>query len=312
MRFSVIIPVYNAQNYIETTIKSIINQDIGFEKFIEIVLINDGSTDHSEYICKQFEKRFLKNIKYYAIDHSGVSIARNYGVRFATGDYINFTDADDKWDISAFRFINEQVELNPDIEVFIARMRFFEQKNYYPKSDFRFNGSEFRIDIRKHSSYVQMNCVNCFIKKENLKTWFDTQMSIAEDMLFINQILIDKKIYFLVRDAVLFYRCRKNNTSTMQNMFNNKEYYTNTIDKISEFFMTHSTDKNIYEYICNLIIYDLHWRLNNSIRCKLTYNEMNHYKKVMKSLAQKINFKIVLRNENINVKEKIKIILLKI
>lgn len=312
MKFSVIIPIYNAENYIIHTINSIINQDIGFKKFIEIVLINDGSTDNSEYICKHIEEEYSDNIKYYKITHSGVSTARNFGIEQATGDYLNFTDADDIWDTSAFRFINEQIELNTDVEVFIARMKFFEQKKNYPKTDFRFIGDNVKINICKYSNYVQMNCINCFIKKESIKRQFDTQVSIAEDMLFINQILVDKKVYILVKNAILYYRIRINNTSVMQSMFSNKAYYTNTIDKIFEFFMNNKDDNNVYEYICNLVIYDLHWRLNSSIKCELTTDEMIHYNEIIKNLVKKINFKIILKNKNIKGIDKIKIILLKI
>lgn len=88
---SVIIPVYNVENYIEASIKSVIEQSY---KNIEIILVNDGSTDNSGKICDSFAA--LDNrIKVIHKSNSGVSAARNSGIESASGDYICFIDSDD-------------------------------------------------------------------------------------------------------------------------------------------------------------------------------------------------------------------------
>ncbi|WP_408071426.1 glycosyltransferase family 2 protein [Butyrivibrio sp. JL13D10] len=91
-QISVIMPVYNAENYIAESIKSVIRQS--FENW-ELIIINDGSTDNSGAICKDFEKKDSR-INYYEIPNSGVSIARNYGIKNCLGKYITFIDADDQ------------------------------------------------------------------------------------------------------------------------------------------------------------------------------------------------------------------------
>ena len=89
---SIIVPVYNVEDYIEDCIKSLINQNY---KNIEIILINDGSSDLSEEICRTYQQKD-KRIKLYSIQNSGVSTARNLGIKKSKGDYILFVDSDDE------------------------------------------------------------------------------------------------------------------------------------------------------------------------------------------------------------------------
>ncbi|GGW57097.1 glycosyltransferase involved in cell wall biosynthesis [Winogradskyella epiphytica] len=92
---SVIIPVYNSENTIEKVLKSVVNQT--YQNF-EIIVVNDGSTDGSEKIIKEFFKLNSEiNIRYYYQKNKGVSAARNFGLRNAEGAYIMFLDSDDLW-----------------------------------------------------------------------------------------------------------------------------------------------------------------------------------------------------------------------
>ena len=97
-KLSVIIPVYNSEEYILRCLKSIINQKLGKDK-IEIIVVNDGSKDNSEAIIRTFiakeEKRQNVDIKYFSKENGGLSDARNYGIERAKGEYLSFVDADD-------------------------------------------------------------------------------------------------------------------------------------------------------------------------------------------------------------------------
>lgn len=96
---SVIIPVYNGERYIDKAVNSIINQPCF--KYMEIVLVNDGSSDNSEEICKKYTGAH-KNIKLINKINGGVSSARNKGIDYATGKYIAFLDCDDWWNDDFF------------------------------------------------------------------------------------------------------------------------------------------------------------------------------------------------------------------
>ncbi|HAZ0843431.1 TPA: glycosyltransferase, partial [Enterococcus faecium] len=89
---SLIIPVYNAERYIEDTISAVVNQTI-FPN-VEVIIVNDGSSDDTESICEKYVKDY-ENIKLITQNNMGVSEARNSGLRVATGNYVTFLDADD-------------------------------------------------------------------------------------------------------------------------------------------------------------------------------------------------------------------------
>ena len=96
-QFSIIIPVYNVEQYLAETLESVINQTIGFEDNIQIILVNDGSPDNSESICLQYRDKYPDNIVYVKKENGGVSSARNEGIPYAEGKYVNFLDSDDCW-----------------------------------------------------------------------------------------------------------------------------------------------------------------------------------------------------------------------
>ena len=89
---SIIIPVYNVEKYIEKCLESLVNQTL---EDIELIIVNDGSTDNSENIILQYKEKYPNKIKYYTKQNGGLSDARNFGMPFATGKYVAFLDSDD-------------------------------------------------------------------------------------------------------------------------------------------------------------------------------------------------------------------------
>lgn len=90
-KVSVIVPVYNVESYLEKCLESLVNQTL---KDIEIIIVNDGSPDNSQKIIDRYTKKY-KNIKAYLKENGGLSDARNYGLKKASGKYIAFLDSDD-------------------------------------------------------------------------------------------------------------------------------------------------------------------------------------------------------------------------
>ncbi len=97
-KLSVIIPIYNAEKFLERCVNSLISQTY---KNTEILLINDGSKDNSLALCKKLAGQD-ERIKVFDKPNGGASSARNYGLKHATGEYIGFCDADDFHDINSF------------------------------------------------------------------------------------------------------------------------------------------------------------------------------------------------------------------
>ena len=121
---SIIIALYNSEEYIERCIKSIVEQTYNN---LEIIIINDGSTDESLKICEQFQEKD-KRIKIYNQKNTGVSSARNTGIAKATGDYITFVDSDDYLIKEAYEKALKQIDGNDC--VFFSYSELFENSNY--------------------------------------------------------------------------------------------------------------------------------------------------------------------------------------
>lgn len=121
--FSVIIPLYNKEKYIQNTLESVLKQT--FVDF-EIIIINDGSTDNSETIVKQFTDT---RIRYYKTENRGAADARNFGIDKASADYIAFIDADDLWLENHLEILKNLISEFPDAGIYASRYQLIFKNN---------------------------------------------------------------------------------------------------------------------------------------------------------------------------------------
>lgn len=118
IKFSIIIPIYNVEQYLRECLDSVLNQDMNDE--IEAILINDGSTDGSGKICDEYNEKCM-NFSVIHQDNQGLSGARNVGIRNAMGEYIIFLDSDDMLCSGALKNLNNVIDLQKRPQVIINR-----------------------------------------------------------------------------------------------------------------------------------------------------------------------------------------------
>ncbi len=111
-KLSVIIPVYNAEKTLKKCVESVLKQK---DEDLEIVLINDGSTDASDKIIQEYKEKNPKIISYYKKKNTGVADTRNYGIKKAKGKYILFLDGDDYLDIHLYGLVKQYMEKDIDL-----------------------------------------------------------------------------------------------------------------------------------------------------------------------------------------------------
>ena len=109
LKYSIIIPIYNAEATLKRCINSVLTALKGWEGISEIIMINDGSTDSSAEICEVYCKQY-PFIQYVTQDNKGVSESRNRGLSMARGDYILFVDSDDVLTVQAISIVNDAIE----------------------------------------------------------------------------------------------------------------------------------------------------------------------------------------------------------
>ena len=262
--FSVVMAVYNVEKFLGEAIDSLINQTIGFEDNIQLILIDDGSLDNSREIALSYQKKFPNNIILISKENGGVASARNLGLKNATGKYINFMDSDDKFSLNAFEKVYKffKKHNNEDFDVATVPIMFFESKTGDHPLNFKFEKEQV-IDLSENPEYIQVVTNASFIKKEAIKDLeFDPKPMKMEDALFINKIILSKNKYGLVKGTHYSYRKRFDGTSiTTGDGKYRKEFYTGQLKYFYKELINFSINKLGYlpDFIKNLFVYDLRW-----------------------------------------------------
>ena len=230
---SVIVPVYNVEDYIERCMKSLINQTL---KDIEIIVVNDGSTDKSETKIKKYLDKYPDKIKYFVKENGGLSDARNYGMQYATGEYIAFLDSDDYVDITLYeKMYKIAVEQNCDyVECnFIWKYDDREQKDI---------GEKFNTK-KEMLSKARVVAWNKLIKRNLIeKTEIQFPKGLRyEDVEFFYKLLPYINRFGFVDECLIYYVQRGNSIVNTQNE-RTKEIFV-VLDNVLNYYK----EKNLYE-----------------------------------------------------------------
>lgn len=206
---SVVIPMYNVKDYIKKTLKSVLEQT--YEN-CEIIIVDDGSDDGCSDIVKQVLSE-RKNVYYYYQENSGVSAARNTGIRYATGEMIAFIDSDDLWESDK---IEKQVEriLNQDADAcYCGTIDYFEDRKTYVKEKIRYYDGKVLIPFLKDKFWGQ---TGTWLIKKNLiidnNIDFIEDCNWGEDFEFFFKVMALGNVTF-VKEYLFIYRRRSNSLS---------------------------------------------------------------------------------------------------
>jgi len=223
---SIVIPVYNAEKYLEQCLNSITNQTY---KNFEVILVNDGSIDHSESICMDFVKVDTR-FKYFTKVNGGASSARNLGLDNAQGKYITFIDADDWVDENHLEvLINNIKENNSDMAVSsikkfdnVSRFKFrvYSNQEKYLLNYNKLNREEFLVILPKliHASNSYKIAVSKLFKKELvMDIRFDESIVYGEDLDFFFKIYNNISSISYVDEVTYVYRRHNESTSSKFN-----------------------------------------------------------------------------------------------
>ncbi|PIC63990.1 hypothetical protein CSV79_08705 [Sporosarcina sp. P13] len=188
IKVSVVIPVYNLEQYIERCIKSVINQNL---KEIEIIIVNDGSSDNSAKIINKYQKEDYRIIAINQ-ENSGVSSARNRGIEIATGEYITFVDGDDYINNTTLEemYSIAESEKNDLVFCFLSndRQKDMSKKTHIERSEICL---KHMIEGKRARTASGILFKLSLLKRYNIK--FETDLHYGEDFLFTIYSLIKTK-----------------------------------------------------------------------------------------------------------------------
>jgi len=262
-KFSIVIAVYNAEDYLEETVNSIINQDLGFEENVQLILVDDGSSDNSGEIALSYQKIYPNNVIAVSKENGGQSSARNLGLKYAEGEYINFLDSDDKLSEGSLREIYSFFK-NHDVNIIAIPLVFFDRITGDHTLNEKFICDKV-VDVYKEFDYPQLSIASCFIKTSLFDNFsFDERFNIGEDAVLINKLLVNEGKIGFVNDAQYLYRKRSDASSTIDSINIKKEFY---LDKSRYFhveLINYCLEKLNYvpKFVQYVIAHDMQWYYN--------------------------------------------------
>ena len=247
-KISIIIPVFNSEEYINNCLDSVINQTY---RNIEIIIINDGSTDNSERIIKEYSS-IDSRIKYYKKSNGGVSSARNYGIKKSRGDYIFFLDSDDQIQDNALEIMLEML-LKKKNSISICKFSKYDGSPFCDlDSNFTiYNKNEYLLNLLNLNfhSYV----CGVLIPKKYLDENFFPLDRYFEDLASFYKIL-DKVDNVVVTDSKL-YKYRYNPNSIVNNINSKKiSDYKLSVSEFVKYAAKYSAKEFVNIFVCESLI----------------------------------------------------------
>lgn len=290
MKVSVIVPVWNVEEYIEKCLESLVNQTL---KDIEIILVNDGSPDNSQKIIDKYVKNYPKKVKSYIKENGGQGSARNYGLKVAKGEYIAFIDSDDYIDLDMLeKMYNKGNFNNSDIVICGNKVVDINYKLIRNELAIKYD-NELDLLIGK------MGVCNKIYKKEILKKLeFRTKMW-YEDIDYTAKLILDNNKFSFVDECLYNYLLRPGSTMNNSNIHRNLELIQ-AFEEIIKYFKTQKKYDDVKEKIEFLCIDHMYIsgivRIINADADKKEKKEIiNKFKNYMKSNFPAFNNNIYLK-----------------
>ena len=317
--FSVVIPIYNVENYLKETIESVLKQTIGFESNIQLILVNDGSIDKSEKICLEYKEKYLKNIIYIKQENSGTSAARNKGIDVAKGKYIVFLDADDFISKNALSSLLKFFDRHFDEIDIVAYNLYRYMQNKKKKKVFDrakiFNRGTDVYNLDGEDFYVVQPSMNVCIKnyyEYNIK--FDTSLKYHEDTKYNTMIMMKKKKIGYVDDAIYYYRKYEGQVTDIKSnaYFNFEDMMTLFNYCINSYTKTNGKiEKNIQSLIIHIIRCRLWKKIQNLLPIYEDEIAAKKAKNRLIEVLKKVDNEIIVNDLNLDRYHKMYLLILK-
>jgi glycosyltransferase involved in cell wall biosynthesis len=219
---SIIIPVYNMENYINQCLDSVFNQT---HKNIEVIIINDGSIDNSENIINEYKDKY-KNIVYINQENQGLSASRNAGIKEAKGQYIMFLDSDDYIEKNCTEILyNQAIKTNSDV-VIMGHKKVYDKDSAKLNEEIKYEQYKDKIYKGKEIANLMINlkiggyACDKLIKRENLEynpLQFEKDRYIEDFYPIFKHIYNCEKVTF-VNQILYNYRQRESSISNSINI----------------------------------------------------------------------------------------------
>ena len=225
--FSVVMAVYNVQDYLREAVDSVLNQKFDLSK-VQLILVDDGSTDESGHICDEYQQAYPDTITVVHQPNARQAAARNTGLQLTCGKYINFLDADDKLSPDTFSLVYRFFERHEqDTDVVSVPMMFFGALDGAHWQNTKYDKGSRVIDLKKEHAVQQASASSAFYHcRVKPLLHFDTTLPSSEDFKMNLCVLAQKQTLGVVTGCFYGYRRRpQGDSSTVQGMVARRSWY---------------------------------------------------------------------------------------
>lgn len=219
-KFTVVMAVYNAEQYLEESINSVVNQSIGFEKNIQLILVNDGSSDSSADICRAAAEKYPDNIVFIDKENGGAASARNEGLKYRQGKYINFLDSDDKLSGNAMSEVYGFFEYYyPSIDMVAIPLVLFEAMQGLHGKYLQMGRTNRIINLLSEPHSFILTTSAAFYKTEVFDTLrYDENITVGEDMKLNMKLHLENPVFgYVCAKGVAYYYRRHDSMDSVTN-----------------------------------------------------------------------------------------------
>ncbi len=230
--FSIVMAAYNVEPYLPEALESLRRQSLGFER-IQVILVDDGSTDDTGKICDQWMSRYPDNVTVLHQENGGVSRARNAGIPLARGTYINFMDADDRLTENALEKVLDFFRRHGDeTDVVSIPVHSFGAQEGETWENRKFADGPRVIDLKKEYQIRQAAVNSSFLSLSAVQEIrFDPEMPFAEDFKYMIQVLRKKETLGVADGCGYEYRVRGTGSSATEKRHLLRSWYTTIFDR---------------------------------------------------------------------------------
>lgn len=312
---SIIMPVYNAEKYLNRSIESIMNQTYNN---IEIILVNDGSTDNSLEICTNYQEKDNR-IKLINQENKGVSFARNKGIDESTGDYIMFIDSDDYIEKNMIEDMVEKI-IEDDIDLIISgiKMSYIKNGQVIQEEKYQLKDKMYTIEEMLNDILIDIDliciCGPCcklykteIIKNNRIK--FTNEFTMGEDTWY-NLDYIDACTGKVVTMSNIYYNYMRENPDSLFTKYHDdyikvtEKVYNKFLNLLERKLNSETIDRYEKNYIFNLVY-------ANSINFKYDTTHKKKIEDLEYSLKNKVVVNGIKKIKTDGIKEKIFAFLIK-
>ncbi|WP_270265495.1 CDP-glycerol glycerophosphotransferase family protein [Lactococcus formosensis] len=311
IKFTIVTACYNNASYIDDYFLSLLKQK--YFQNLQIIIVDDGSTDDSKIKIKKWQQIYPNNIEYYYQKNKGQSAARNTGIQFAKNSWITFIDMDDF--VSENYFLENAEAINcygQTVGIYINKwVSYYEnldQKNNNHPLNYRFKdiGRFKDIDLTNNPEYFYLSASSSIFNTNIIKALnidFKEIKPNFEDANFIDRYLLysnSAKVVF-IRDTEYFYRKRSDKSSTIDLSKTDKRRYLDLLKSGYLSTFQEFKKKIIPKHVQSQIYYDLRWNFEgySLIQDKFTEAEKDHRRKLLKEIFNYIDIETVIKSKKI-------------